>query len=524
MLLRSGGAASPSKFLFSTLLLLLIAMLIAVVTSMVTAMFGTSYLELLVGAILFGACIFLLLLRQQYEWIAGIAVFVGILIDWHQLIAIRFPIAATAVALVPAIVIMLVNLYSGTLVISTLTLLWGMLLILGALPILWAVNIPEAIIYYISVIFTPMLLFMIGNKIGSDIKRVRRLLSILAMIGTLIAIHTIITAITGTFLLASSNTNNYLASVNDFTLSATAHRVGSFFRNPDWNGTFLAMMAFIPIGLLASSSSWLSKLIYFIEILLILLALLYTYTAASWISLAIGLIPLSFLIGRGMRGFWITLLLYTIFAFIYKLFPDQSAALILHVQDPQDALLRVGAWETAIRVIVAYPLNGVGLGLSSYISRAEPYRVPLQYITLSHPHNSYFELGALAGLPFLIVFLVLLGDTILLTLKNLRRVDKKYRPLLGGALAAIIVFCINCLTINGWTLPPLANIAWLMLGAISSPGLRNLMSTSLSKSSNLTGIAEDQIDTEIRKGRTFIVNKKRKKTYEGHYGQCSDSY
>ena len=505
MLLRRECATSPPlQFFFSMRLLLLLAMLIAVVISIITLMLGTSYLELLVLAVPFAGCIVLLVIRQQYEWVAGIAVFVGIFIDWHQLIAIRFPIAGTVVALVPAVVILLVNLYSGTLVISPLSLLWGMLLILGALPILWAANIPEAIIYYITIIFTPMLLFVIGTRIGRDITRVRNLLSILSMIGTLIAVHTIITAITGTFLLASSNTNVYLASVNDFALSNTAHRVGSFLRNPDWNGTFLAMMTFIPIGLLASTSSWLVKLIYLMETILILIALLFTYTAASWLSLAIGLIPLSLLIGRGLRGFWIAVLLYSTFALIYKMFPDQSAALVQHAQDPQDALLRVGAWETAIRVIIAYPLNGVGLGLSSYILHAEPYRVPLQYITLSHPHNSYLELGALAGIPFLLVFLVLLGATLLLTLQNLRRVDKRYRPILGGALAAIIVFSINCLTINGWTLPPLANIAWLILGAISSPELRRLTSASLSNSSNFAGLAGDQIGIKSGKAKSLL--------------------
>jgi hypothetical protein len=44
--------------------------------------------------------------------------------------------------------------------------------------------------------------------------------------------------------------------------------------------------------------------------------------------------------------------------------------------------------------------------------------------------------------------------------------------LLGGGIAAVLALSINSVSINGWTLPPLAAPGWLILGAIASPLLR----------------------------------------------------
>lgn len=450
-------------------LLLLVIVLISLAASITAMVLSTKQVLLVIIAIPFIVFIFWLLAAHRYEWVVGITLTISVLIDWYQLIDIRFPIFSTSIALLACIMVLLERIVSRSLTVSYYWLLWGMLLILGIPPILWAVIVPEAIIYYLQIFFTPMLLFVLGALIGQNIVRVRLMLGIVAGIGTIIALHTIITAITGTFLLETSGISSYLSSVNDFTLASGVSRVGSFLRNPDWNGTFLAMLVFIPIGLLLTTPSRLAKLFYLGEIIAILLALLFTYSTASWLALGFGIIPLLLLSTRGMQRISFPVLLLVAVGSIFILFPHERDVFVQHLNDSSDAQLRLGAWETAIRVIMAHPLNGVGLGLTSYLQRAEPYRVPLQYISLAHPHNTYLELASLAGLPTLIVFLSLLGVSLRQAFKNYRRVDIQSRPLFGAAIAAIIAFSFNCLTINGWTLPPLANFAWLILAVIASP-------------------------------------------------------
>src|SRR5262249_22520548 len=154
----------------------------------------------------------------------------------------------------------------------------------------------------------------------------------------------------------------------------------------------LAMMVFIPIALSTASSSRPAKLAYLVEAVLILLALFFTYTTGSWIGVAGGLILLLLLADHGFQRIWLPALVCAAISGIYSILPVQSALFLQHLQDPTDAQLRLGAWETAIRVIIAHPLSGLGLGPHTYILRAEPYRVPLQYRPLAHPHNSYLEL------------------------------------------------------------------------------------------------------------------------------------
>jgi O-antigen ligase len=116
----------------------------------------------------------------------------------------------------------------------------------------------------------------------------------------------------------------------------------------------------------------------------------------------------------------------------------------------------------------------VGLGYEAYQVRADPYRVPEQFVPLSHPHNSYLEWGAKAGLPVLAVFLALLIYALCQAHRNWSLSKTRTRPLLGGGLAAIIALSINSWSINGWTLPVLSLLGWLLLGVLSSPLTQSL--------------------------------------------------
>jgi O-antigen ligase len=149
-------------------------------------------------------------------------------------------------------------------------------------------------------------------------------------------------------------------------------------------------------------------------------------------------------------------------------FPSQVNLLLQHATDPSELTVRSGIWETGIRVIQAFPLTGVGLGHLAYLERSVPYQI----VPVDHPHNSYLEWGAMAGLPVLLVFLALLAFALWQALRNWVRADARTRTLLGAGIAAITALSINSWSIDGWTLPPLAATGWMILGIISSPLLR----------------------------------------------------
>ncbi len=348
--------------------------------------------------------------------------------------------------------------------------LWGLYLLVSISPaVRGALSRSDAAYYYPNMMLGALVMFWLGMVITTSKERLSTLFKILALVGALFAIHTIIETTTGVFLFATSRLSTYLTQVSDFQLAnSDTSRAGSLLLNPDWNGAFLAMMLFFPVGLFAQSKSFLGKLLYLAEIFLIMLALLFTYTLGAWIAALGGLMAFILFVGRGRYRILIPSVLLIVGLMVIVLFPAEVSLLLNRLENPTTFLLRVGAWQTAIQVIQAFPLTGLGLGLTAYLQGAEAYRVPAQYRPLAHPHNSYLELGAMGGLPVLFLFLALLLFAFWQAWRNWKSGEVHLRVLLSGGLAAVVALSINSLSVNAWTLPPLAAIGWLVLGAMAS--------------------------------------------------------
>jgi O-antigen ligase len=367
--------------------------------------------------------------------------------------------------------------------------LWALFLGLTLFPaIRGATNSYDTAFYYPNLIFGALITFWLGTLMARDGVRVRRFFKILAFLATLLAVHTIIQETTGIVLFGSAQANAFLATVAHYQLTGASDlsRIGSFFVDPNWNGTFFAIMLFIPLGLFVESPTLLAKVLYLAETFIILPALLFTFSAGSWIAAIASMIVFIVFVGRAR---WRVLIpLYIIVAAIVLVvwLPRELSLLLQHATKPQELSLRVGGWETGWRVILAFPLTGVGLGLNIYEASAEPYRVPAQTEPLVQPHNSYLEWGAMAGLPVLIVFVALVSFALWLAWRNWKLADVRTRSLLGGGIAAIAALSINSWSIDAWTLPPLAALGWLILGVISSPLLVKSLNSEIKQEKSNT--------------------------------------
>src|SRR5262249_27254023 len=152
---------------------------------------------------------------------------------------------------------------------------------------------------------------------------------------------------------------------------------------------------------------------------------------------------------------------------------SRVAPLVQHTLTASGLPARIGAWQTAMRVILARPLTGIGLGTGpTYVARVEPYRIDKAVTLVDHPHNSYLEYAVLAGLPAVIAFLGLLFATVGRIVGVYRRAQGTLRILTAGALACVVVVGVISLSDAGWTLAPLGATLWLILGAVTSPALQ----------------------------------------------------
>jgi O-antigen ligase len=464
------------KISFAPLFLALI-ILTALVLGVAIGKFNPLYGAAAAGGM---AMIIIVLLRQD-EIAITMIIAVHLLVDWY--------LGLHLVALVMALAL-LFALYFGRsprhpwVGIRSLWL-WILFLLLTIYPAIYGGQymLYDLVSYYPSDIFGAFLFFWLGCIIAKDTRALRRLLQCLAVLAALLALHTIIESRTGVFLFESSHLDAYLVSVSNYQITgSSAFRAGSFFFDPNWNGTFFATAFFLPFGLFVESRSLLARTLYLGEMLLILVALLFTYSNGAWVAIGGGLFVFLIFIGRTRHRILLLAFISILALVVLSIFSSEIALQLQRASGPNELSLREGAWETAIRVIEAFPLFGVGLGYQAYLIRSEPYRVPAQIVPLSHPHDSYLEWAAMGGIPVLLVFLLLLAAAFWYAIQNWRLSNMQLRPLIGGGIAALAALSVGSISINGWTLPPLAAFAWFLVGMIGSPLIAQNLKQRLARS------------------------------------------
>ncbi len=443
-----------------------IALLIALLTGCVLAAFGTFAIAVVVGIMIMAVVIIL----RQDELAVTLVIAVHVYVDWYLGLHLFGPL----MALILLVICFLGRSPQFPWVEPPGKWLWALFLVVTIYPaIRGGLQLYDLASYYPSDILGALLMFWLGIVIPKNNASARKFFILFAGFATLLAIHTIIQATTGTTLLGTTHYDALLSLTSNFQLDGLdAHRAGSFFIDPNWNGTFFAMVFFLPLGLFIESSSLLGKVVFLAEMALILPALLFSYSNGAWIGVIAGVLVFIVLVGHARYRILLLLLLLLTIGGMLAVFPAQIANQFYHASRPLEVSLRVAVWQTAIRVMLAYPLLGVGLGYENYLIRSDPFRVPAQIVPLAHPHNSYLEWGAMAGIPVLCIFLALLILALWLAIRNWAMSDQRIRPLLGGGIASIITLSINSWSINGWTLPALSMIGWLILGVVASPLLR----------------------------------------------------
>ena len=440
------------------------------------------------GSVIGVAILAVVIIFRCDEFIVGLLVAVHLYVDWY----LALYVVGLGIALVLLLFFYLTRSARHPWVEPRAIWLWGLLLLLTFVPaIRGATNLYDAVYYYPNLIVGALAIFWIGTVTCRSSAALRRLYFIVTVIGVLVAMHTIIQEITGTFLFASSHYDAFLDSVSNYQIiGSDTHRVGSFFVDPNWDGTFLAMMLCLTLGLLGDCRSLQGKVFYLAEIALIGPALLFTFSTGALVGICAGVITFFLCVGQPLYRILLPLLVTAMVIALVLLLPTHILLPIQHASSPEEVLLRTGAWNTALRVIAAFPLTGVGLGLYAYLTSSEPYRVPAQTIPLAHPHNSYLELAAMAGIPVLLVFIALLGFGLWSALCNWLVADRRGRSLIAGGMAAVVALSVNSLSINGWTLPPLAATGWLILGTIASPLLKKALGQLPNGENSSTGSEE----------------------------------
>lgn len=449
---------------------------VGALTFALAALLGRSptYLALAIGGLaIFAIVVYLYRTAQFTLWGAGLVV-IAILVDWYRIVTVPgfVPVATTALGLLLLALIFLTQTRAFPWLRVPSLAVWIAILLITAIEIPRGGDITDSAAYYIEIFVNGAIAYTVGVQVVRDVVTLRRLYAGLGVFAIVIALHAIVQAVTGSFLLLNASVGDFLVSKSNYTLSGTTTvRVGSFLINPDNLGAFLVLSIPLVLGLSATSRSWRARATWLTGAFLLAIALLFTYSNASWAAFAVSLVFFLFLLGSGRQRVYLLGFLCALSVGLALAFPQKLQVLITHATNPREYALRLAIWRTGINLIAANPLAGVGLGPHAYQAHENAYRVPEQDILVGHPHNSFLEIAAAAGLPVLILLLVIYGGAIWRALRSFLAAQHLDRLLIGAGIASALAFTVNSLATPDLTLRPLVVTDWLILGAVSSPAL-----------------------------------------------------
>ena len=154
--------------------------------------------------------------------------------------------------------------------------------------------------------------------------------------------------------------------------------------------------------------------------MLMLFALLWTYTRSAWVGAACAFILFGYLrVKRGSLMFLLGLLPLLLIG----LQPDIRDR-VVSIFYADENLERLYTWESTLRIIRDYPLTGIGkTNFSKFIlTYREPYYPSFDFTSRAHAHNNILQVMVTGGIFTLLAFLRLWGVIF-------REMDRTYRQL-----------------------------------------------------------------------------------------------
>lgn len=248
-------------------------------------------------------------------------------------------------------------------------------------------------------------------------------------------------------------------------------RVGLFFINPNLAGGFWMLLLPLTLALYMYERRVSLKICLALAVLVMMGALLMTFSRGSILCLPIALL---FVLGLSkaknakISGILIFLaaaaLLWAFYGYFQAMIEDRLETTMGRIESSYEEEKRLIVWVETLELIKRHPLLGVGLG--EYTFNINARRNKFRYISeYAHPHNSYLEIAVMAGIPCLFIFLLMLGRFFHFVFPALKRGENSFfHALLTGLVGGILGFLANSGTDYLYFHAPLNHLFWLFIG------------------------------------------------------------
>jgi len=239
-------------------------------------------------------------------------------------------------------------------------------------------------------------------------------------------------------------------------------RVWSTFGNPNFLGPYLIMVIPMYLIFLIKAETVKTKLRYSLFTLLSLLALIFTYSRAAWLGMAVGITVFTLMVDKKQLKanlfFIIGIIIFsTVLTSIYPrlyLRPEERSTTMkpiveravstVDLKEP-GVTARLSAWETTIKMALKRPILGFGLdtlGVSFRRFMSKDYeKLAGRFSTAGYAHNEFLQYVATMGVVGLAAYLFLLFTFFGMLIKASRKKEKNL--LASGLTAACVALLVN---------------------------------------------------------------------------------
>lgn len=256
--------------------------------------------------------------------------------------------------------------------------------------------------------------------------------------------------------------------MNGISPEISTRVVGTFY-NSNFYAEYLLLATGVT-GALFFTEKGFARVLSAVLGLLVVVAMLLTYTRGSWVGLAIGVlifvtvVDVRYLVAVAAIGMAGVLLV-----------PGVAARLSQSTANSGSAEFRLGIWKIAGQAIRTRPLFGYGAGdfLGAYRSVVIAHPELFQGYLGFGAHNAYFELaaeiGVLGGVLFFIVTAVYAARGLFVATRKGVDTTVKYTAL---ALSSVLIgFIANTFTSNTFQHPQSGLFFWILAGTVAALGV-----------------------------------------------------
>lgn len=247
-------------------------------------------------------------------------------------------------------------------------------------------------------------------------------------------------------------------------LGQRAHGIGGFYMTVA--GILMGVALLVLAQLLAAFKAPSRRRVLFLSVsgVLIVAALLASYTRGSWLGFALGALWL-------LRRRWTALLsLVVVGSLFFVLGPNDARDRVASIFDPAHPrnVERLLIWEHGLELVRERPLTGTGLVIPSELLEREVVTPDGVRRVHSHMHNSYLQIAVTMGIPALLVFAWLV---VALFREAGRAARHTFRNLWEEGLVAAYPAVLLALLANGlfeWNFgdSEVLGLFWLLTGCV----------------------------------------------------------